>query len=90
MRLRARGYRNVWTPFAELYHHESVSRGDDRVGVQRPRFLAESQVMRDRWQDLLDADPFYNPNLTLTSADFGLAYPPRSPRAWWRPSGELY
>jgi GT2 family glycosyltransferase len=83
LRLGARGLRNVWTPFAELYHFESVSRGDDSQGPSRERFLRESQLMRDRWQDLLDADPFYNPNLSLTRADFGLASPPRHPRPWW-------
>jgi GT2 family glycosyltransferase len=87
LRLMARGFRNVWTPFAELYHYESVSRGDDSQGASRPRFLAESQLMRDRWQPLLDADPYYNPNLSLTRADFGLAYPPRHARPWWQLEG---
>jgi hypothetical protein len=40
--------------------------------------------MRDRWQGLLDADPYYNPNLSLTRADFGLASPPRHAREWWK------
>ena len=84
LRLGARGFRNVWTPFAELYHFESVSRGDDLQGANRPRFLAESQAMRDRWQGLLDADPYYNPNLSLTRADLWFAYPPRHPRPWWQ------
>ena len=84
LRLGARGFRSIWTPFAELYHFESVSRGDDLQDDNRPRFLAESQAMRDRWQGLLNADPYYNPNLSLTRADLWLAYPPRQPRAWWR------
>jgi hypothetical protein len=84
LRLGAHGLRNVWTPFAELYHFESVSRGDDTQGESRPRFLAESQAMRDRWKGLLNADPFYNPNLSLTRADFGLAYPPRHTGSWWQ------
>jgi GT2 family glycosyltransferase len=83
LRLGAHGLRNVWTPFAELYHHESVSRGDDTQGDNRPRFLAESQAMRERWQGLLDADPYYNPNLSLTRADFWPASPPRHTRRWW-------
>jgi GT2 family glycosyltransferase len=83
LRLGARGLRNVWTPFAELYHFESVSRGDDTQGASRERFLAESRLMRDRWQGLLDADPYYNPNLSLTRADLGLASPPRHARRWW-------
>jgi GT2 family glycosyltransferase len=88
LRLGAKGFRNVWTPFAELYHFESISRGDDLQGENRPRFLAESQAMRDRWQGLLTADPYYNPNLSLTRADLWLAYPPRHPRPWWQPSGK--
>jgi len=88
LRLGARGFRNVWTPYAELYHFESVSRGDDLHGANLPRFRAESQAMRDRWQGLLDADPYYNPNLSLTRADLWFAYPPRHPRPWWQ--GKLY
>jgi len=83
LRLGARGLRNVWTPFAELYHFESVSRGSDTQGANLPRFLAESQLMRDRWQELLNADPYYNPNLSLTRADFGLASPPRHTHSWF-------
>ena len=88
LRLGARGFRSVWTPYAELYHFESVSRGDDLHGANLPRFVAESQAMRDRWQGLLDADPYYNPNLSLTRADLWFAYPPRHPRPWWQ--GKLY
>jgi O-antigen biosynthesis protein len=84
LRLAANGLRNVWTPYAELYHHESVSRGDDLQDDNRARFLAESQAMRDRWQGLLTADPYYNPNLSLTRADLWLAYPPRHAQPWWR------
>ena len=83
LRLGVEGFRNVWTPFAEMYHFESISRGDDLQGASRPRFLAESQAMRDRWKGLLTADPYYNPNLSLTRADLWLAYPPRYTRPWW-------
>ena len=83
LRIQARGLRNVWTPFAELYHFESVSRGDARLGAARPRFLAESDLTKQRWHDLLNADPYFNPNLSLERADFGLAYPPRHARRWW-------
>jgi GT2 family glycosyltransferase len=90
LRIGARGYRNVWTPFAELYHFESISRGDDLKGANLPRFLAESQAMRDRWQGLLTADPYYNPNLSLTRADLWLAYPPRHLHPWWQAPAKLY
>ena len=84
LRLRARGLRNVWTPFAELYHFEGASRGrDDMEGQVRPGFLVESQIMKDRWGDVLKADPYFNPNLSIDRPDFVLAYPPRHARRWW-------
>lgn len=83
LRFGARGLRNVWTPFAELYHYESVSRGDD-VSLNRPGFQDESQLMYERWGDLLKADPFFNPNLSLQRTDFALSYPPRHTRKWWQ------
>ena len=82
LRLRARGFENIWTPFAELYHYESVSRGDD-VGSGRPGFLEESRLMYERWGDVLMSDPYFNPNLSLERADFALSYPPRHTRKWW-------
>ena len=82
LRLGARGLRNVWTPFAELYHHESVSRGDDGQ-IERPGFQEESRLMYERWGALLKADPYFNPNLSLERTDFALAYPPRHTRRWW-------
>jgi glycosyltransferase involved in cell wall biosynthesis len=61
------GYRNIWTPFAELYHHESVSRGRDSTS---PRFLSAVETMRQRWGARLPADPYYSPNMALTWPDF--------------------
>ena len=83
LRLGASGLRNVWTPFAELYHYESVSRGDDTT-AGRPGFLEESRLMHERWGDLLNADPYFNPNLSLERTDFALSYPPRHVRKWWQ------
>ena len=77
LRLREAGYRNLWTPFAELYHHESASRGSDEMGEKRERFLGEIALMQQRWGRLLERDPAYNPNLTLTGKGFDLADPPR-------------
>jgi len=82
LRVREAGYRVVWTPLAELYHHESVSRGYDESGEEARRFSREACWMRARWGDLLDHDPFYNPNLSLDRSDLTLAYPPRAPRPW--------
>ena len=84
LRLRARGLRNVWTPFAELYHFEGFSRGkDDSKRPVRPGFVAEAQLLKDRWGNLLNEDPYFNPNLSLLRTDFQLAYPPRHRRQWW-------
>lgn len=79
LRLRRRGYVNVWTPFATLVHHESASRGRDTDPVRAARFLSEVRTMEARWAAELAADPAYNPNLTLDGTDFGLAFPPGGP-----------
>ncbi|SHM03793.1 glycosyltransferase family 2 protein [Vreelandella subglaciescola] len=72
LKVRGAGYRNLWTPYAELYHHESVSRGADDNAVKRARANAEARYMRDTWSKQLDCDPAYNPNLTLVHEDFSL------------------
>ncbi|PUE13569.1 glycosyl transferase family 2 [Limnohabitans sp. WS1] len=77
LRLLEAGYRNIWTPYAELYHHESVSRGFDNTPEKQARSAREVAYMKQRWGDLLLNDPAYNPNLTLEDEDFGLAWPPR-------------
>ncbi|WP_299595789.1 glycosyltransferase [uncultured Microbulbifer sp.] len=73
LKVREAGYRNLWTPYAELYHHESVSRGADDTTAKRRRAQREADYMRRRWGDQLDTDPAYNPNLTLIHEDFSLA-----------------
>lgn len=78
LRLRELGLRNVWTPYAELYHHESATRGEDVHPEKRARFVAEVDYMMRRWGEELAKDPAYNPNLTILHEDFGLAWPPRS------------
>jgi GT2 family glycosyltransferase len=78
LRIRAAGYRNVWTPFAEMIHHESASRGDETTPEKQERYLKEIEQMKSRWGDLLNNDPAYNPNLTLAHDDFSLAWPPRN------------
>lgn len=72
LKVREAGYRNLWTPYAELYHHESISRGADDTPKKRARWLRESAYMRRTWGDALDHDPAYNPNLTLVHEDFSL------------------
>jgi len=78
LRVREAGYRNVWTPYAELYHHESATRGrDDDTPEKQARFAKEVQYMTQRWGDQLLNDRAYSPNLTLDHEDFSLAWPPR-------------
>jgi hypothetical protein len=77
IRVREAGYRNLWTPYAELRHHESASRGYEDTPEKLVRFDQEAGYMRQRWGRLLNQDPAYNPNLTLASLDFSLAWPPR-------------
>jgi glycosyltransferase involved in cell wall biosynthesis len=77
LRVRAAGYLNLWTPFAELYHHESVSRGAEDTPEKHERFRLEVEYMMKRWATELKHDPAYNPNLTLELTDFTLAAPPR-------------
>ena len=78
LRVAERGYLNVWTPFAELYHHESASRGSEDTDEKKARFAGEVQFMKDRWSEVLCNDPAYNPNLSLRSLNFDLAFPPRA------------
>jgi glycosyltransferase involved in cell wall biosynthesis len=79
LRVREAGYRNVWTPYAELYHHESATRGYEDTPEKQARFAKEVQYMKQRWGKLLLSDPAYSPNLTLDHQDFSLAWPPRYP-----------
>lgn len=87
LRLRAAGLTNVWTPFAELFHHESVSRGSDHQPAKKLRFERERDALRARWGASLEHDPAYNPNLTLNNENFALANPPRVSlrRPWFNP-----
>lgn len=73
LKLRQLGYLNVFTPFAELYHYESVSRGLDTDGEKAARYNEESARFREKWKVQLEAgDPYYNPNFTMDKSDFSL------------------
>lgn len=77
LRVREAGYRNVWTPLAELFHHESASRGHEDTPEKQARFAGEVAYMKERWGAKLLNDPAYSPNLTLDYEDFSYAWPPR-------------
>jgi GT2 family glycosyltransferase len=83
LKLRRLGARIVWTPFAELTHFESVSRGADTDPVKQERFQREVRHMLTAWgKDILADDPYYSPNLTLTHENGAFAEPPRVKRPW--------
>lgn len=73
LKVRRLGLFNVWTPYAELYHLESASRGPDELGEKRERFLQEASYMINTWRNELAADPYYSPNLTRLRGDFSVA-----------------
>ena len=65
------GLNNVWTPFAELYHTESKTRGYEKTPKQLARYNNEVYYFRQKWRDFLNqGDPYYNPNLTLIKENY--------------------
>jgi hypothetical protein len=85
LRLRQAGWDIVWTPYAELFHHESTSRGIDDEGPQAEAFARAVAVMETKWgMEGLRNDPHYSPNLSLDAEDFSLAWPPRVPLYRWK------
>jgi GT2 family glycosyltransferase len=77
LKIREKGYLVVYTPYAKLYHHESLSRGDDEELKKKDperlkRVEAERRFMLEKWKEWIDNDPYYNPNLTRRREDFSL------------------
>lgn len=73
LKLRKKGYLNIFTPFAELFHYESISRGLDDQGEKAERYNRESEMFRNKWKAELEAgDPYYNPNFSLDRSDFSV------------------
>jgi GT2 family glycosyltransferase len=77
LRLTQAGYRIVWTPYANLIHHESASRGHQRTRDEQTEFERAVDYMQTTWGAELMHDPFYNPNLSLNPPGFEIAFPPR-------------
>jgi len=67
LKLLENGYRNVYTPFALLYHHESVTKSEK---IPNP---VEDAYMKKRWAKYIADDPYYNPNLGRRTEDFRIA-----------------
>lgn len=73
LRLRKKGLLNVWNPYCELYHFESISRGLDDAGEKAKRYDEESARFREKWkEELAKGDPYYNPNFSLDRSDYAL------------------
>ena len=82
LKIRARGYRIVWTPRAELYHLESASRGPDTRPEAVARFRREIATMQERWPDELMNDPYFGPHFDLMGHHYQLAPVSRRVRPW--------
>lgn len=73
LKLREKGYLNIFTPYSELYHYESISRGSDLEGANLARLDKEAGDFKLKWKDVLDkGDPYYNPNFSLDNNDYSL------------------
>jgi hypothetical protein len=70
-------------PHVKLYHHESVSRGNDNeCPIKSARAKGEANYMRLTWENELKDDPFYNPNLNYARPDFSLSHSPLVTHPW--------
>ena len=88
LQIMQKGYRNVWTPFAELYHFESKTRGLDDTPEKKKRVDCEITTFKLKWHSFLDGgDPYYNPNLTLSSEDFTIEPDSQTPHPRSLPGG---
>ncbi|GAK56593.1 glycosyl transferase family 2 [Candidatus Vecturithrix granuli] len=73
LKIRQKNYLVIYTPYAELYHDESMSRGYDDHLEKYHRFKQDTRLFQEQWQHILDrGDPYYNPNLTLDREDFSI------------------
>ena len=73
LKLWKQGYLNVFTPFAEAYHHESKSRGGDDEGPNAQRYQTEKQRFIEAYGDLIEqGDPYYNRHFNLLYENYGL------------------
>ena len=72
LKVRAAGYRNLFTPFAELIHHELISRGSDYTPAKARRYFSEGNTLRRRWGSAILSDPYYSPHLTYDREDFSV------------------
>jgi GT2 family glycosyltransferase len=84
LRVRVAGYRNLWTPYAELRYQASSACPPSSDLAGRKAGQEEFDFLRRRWEHMLPHDPYHNPNLSLDHDQPTLAWPPRVRRAWSR------
>ncbi len=73
LKIRQKGYLILWTPYAELYHFESKTRGLEDTPRKQERFKKEIELFKKKWEsELVKGDPYYSLNLTLKKADFSI------------------
>ena len=73
LKVLAKGYLNIFTPYCEAWHYESISRGYEDTEEKQTRFSGERAFFRSQWQKFIhQGDPYYNPNLTLDKEDFSV------------------
>ncbi|MGI6525452.1 MAG: glycosyltransferase [Bdellovibrionota bacterium] len=83
LKLQKLGYRNVFTPYAKVIHHESASRGEDNVNHEKMlRCAKEAAFVQKKWKFLIANDPAYNQNLTFNANDFAIAQQTRVEKSW--------
>jgi O-antigen biosynthesis protein len=82
LKILQKGYWNLWTPYVELVHYESATRGLENTPEKISRFNNEANYMIQKWSDLLYNDPAYNLNLSLENTNGSLAFPPRLNKPW--------
>jgi len=74
LKIRLKGYLVVWTPFSELYHYESITRGYEDTPEKRERINREIKLFHNKWRDILEeGDPYYNINLAKDKEDFSIS-----------------
>ncbi len=79
LKVKEQGYQNVFTPYCEAYHHESISRGVEDTQEKITRFNQEMDYIKTRHQKIIsEGDPYYNPNLTPFYEDFSISFSKRS------------
>ena len=71
LKIREKGYKIIFNPYIELWHYESKTRGYEDTPEKKERFERESNNFKRKWKDVIEkGDPYYNPNLSLTTAQY--------------------